>query len=436
MKIIRLIKLHKYSIVTLLLGALYFWVLTLAHDNRAGDFQSFVNQPMNLDYGFDRWFEWSSRLLIETSVNVFSKHLTIWKVVTICLGAVLLWSLGRLLGNRRIWQSILLFSLLLLTSSFILTSAGIFATTINYMWPIASFAFVLAIVFRPFSNKKLVLISRVLAIPMFVFAMCSEQLAVLSLILLTTFVLYCVYKKKSVERFVWVLLGLTIVGVVNVLICPGNSARTALEIINWWPGFEMLNIQQKLINGVIVTLSRLLYAPETLAIILIFSLLVVSYLKKNIKAFFAILPASTLTILAFFPHTAGIIPTHIRSPNYFNEIREIAINLSPEHLAPADIKKVYIIIFAIVLVSIMVSILYLYGKTKKTLTLLTVLGAGMVVSLAVSTSPTIFASNTRTLYPMVIILIYVDFVIIRDFFNARFDDIMPKPLTGKQGRKE
>lgn len=430
-KVIDFLNLHKYSIVTLLLGAAYFWLLTFSHDNKAGDYQSFVNQPVNIFYGFERWFEWSSRLLIETSVNVFSKNLFVWQTITIVLGAILLWSLGRIIGNRRIWQSILLFSLLLLTSSYILTSAGIFATTINYMWPVACLAFVIAVTLKPFKNKSLALASQIMTIPLFVFAMCSEQLAVLSLILGGVYVAYLLYKKQRVNWLVWVLSGLALVGVLNVLICPGNSIRTTLEIANWWPGFSDMSLQQKVINGVIVTMSRLFYAPEILAVVLVFSLLVLSYAKRNIKAFFSIVPASIFTLLSFFPYTATSQPTHIRSPNYFNEIREIALRLSPEHLAPADIKKIYIVLFVLVIVSILVSIFYLYGRSKKTLIIVTTLAAGLAVSLAVSMSPTIFASNTRTLYPMVVVLIYVNCIILKDFFELKFETQTAKTPSKK-----
>ena len=146
---------NKYNIIVLFLGSIYFSFLVFIHDARFADFEFFVKEPLSLTYGIDRWFSWSSRLLIESSVNIFSKNLFLWGLITIIFGAILFWSLNRILGNRRISQSLLMFSLLLLTNFFILTSAGIFATTINYLWPISCFSFVIAMLLRPFKNEKM-----------------------------------------------------------------------------------------------------------------------------------------------------------------------------------------------------------------------------------------------------------------------------------------
>lgn len=419
-KTIQLLKMHKYNTVTVVLGGFYFWFLTYAHDGTVGDYQGQVKSPVDVWYGLNLWFNWSSRLLIENAVNLFSKDLFLWQIITVLCGAVLFWSIGRILGNSKIWHSIVLLLILFLTNFYMLASAGIFATTVNYLWPMACFAFVVAIIIRPFSNRTLGVMAQITVWPLYIFAMCSEQLAILGIISCISYIAYKLYNKEVIPRTIWALLGLSLLGVLNVLLSPGNSTRTAEEIINWWPGFEGISLISKITTGAITIFSRLILAPEVLVIVLVGAVLILSWQRKNLKAFISILPAVVLMGLFFTPATAGNPSTYIRLINYFNGIREQALFFSPENLASHDTRRIYLILFAIIGTGFMIALVYLYGKTKRTLVMLGALGAGLIVSLVVSLSPTLFASSTRTLYPLVVILLCVDYSIIQDIIHERF----------------
>jgi hypothetical protein len=422
---------HRYTFVTLFLGSLYFWLLIISHSVTYGDFKFFADLPLNFTYGIDRWYSWSSRLLIESSANVFSKNVLVWQVLTVAAGAVLFWSIGRLLNNRRIWQSILVFTLLLLTGTELLASAGIFATTINYLWPLACFAFVTAIVLNPFASVRLNVVAKVIAIPMFIFAVCNEQIALLGILLLVAYIVYNAISKIKIPMYVWVLLGLSVLAVVNILVSPGNDSRVSHETNLWWPGFEDVGTTKKIMYGMIVTFSRLFLAPELLSIVAIIAILLLAFRRKNIQAFIAALPAMVLSVLFFFPETAGTVVTTIRQSNYFNEIRNNALFFSPSNLPSDNSSMMYLVIFVAICFSIIVSICFLYGKTTKALTIVILLFSGIAVSLAVSLSPTLFASSTRTVYFMVMILLVVNSMLLKDFISESFfDNSTPRPLKG------
>jgi hypothetical protein len=422
-KLLDYFKRHRYTLVTLFLGAFYFWLLITTHTVTYGDFKFFADLPLNFTYGIDRWYSWSSRLLIESSANVFSKNVLVWQVLTVTAGAVLFWSIGRLLNNRRIWQSILVFVLLLLTGTELLASAGIFATTINYLWPLACFAFVAAIVMKPFASVRLNIVAKVISIPMFIFAVCNEQLALLGILLLVAYIVYNGILKIKVPMYVWVLLGLSILAIVNILISPGNDSRVSHETSLWWPGFEDISTTKKIMYGMVVTFSRLFLAPELLAVVVVIAVLLLAYRRKNIQAFIAALPAIILSVLFFFPETAGTVVTTIRQSNFFNEIRNNALFFSPSNLPTDNSAVMYLVIFVAICLSIVVSIYFLYGKTTKALTIVIILFSGMAVSLAVSLSPTLFASSTRTVYFMVMILLFVNSIILKDFVSESLSDI-------------
>lgn len=420
-KFIQFIKRNKYNIVTLGFGAAYFVFLVVISDPTYGDWQSQSKTPLSLGYGIDLWFNWSSRFFIENAVNIFSKSLPLWSLVTIGLGTMLFWGMGRILRNKNIYQSIIIFCLMLLVNINMLSTAGIFATTINYLWPMACFTFVAAIILVPFKNKKLNLISNIMIWPMFVFAVCSEQMAVLGFLFMGGLAIYYKSTKKKVPGRIYILLLLSMVGILNVIICPGNAVRAASEMKVNWPSFIDFDIKSKLTIGGIVTFSRIFFAPELLALLLVLSIGALSYKKKNLKAFIAILPAVVACLLLFFPPTEGEPTTYIRSANFFNHIRNASLYLSPDALPNSTEKTVYIIIFTLITLSVVASILYLYGRTKKSLIMLCVLSAGTLVSMVVSLSPSLFASNIRTLYPLVVILIGVNFVIIQDILKLNFN---------------
>lgn len=418
MSILKTINKYKISISAVLFGALYFAFLLMIHDYRFGDFQIFAQQEIKTFYFVDVWSQWSSRLFIESAVNALSKHVWVWQVLTVFFGALLFWSLARILRINRIWQIVLLFTIMLLINSQLLVTAGIFATTINYLWPLACLAFIAAVIIYPPQNRIARIISLIAIWPLAIFAVCSEQVAALGFILTIGYILYCVLFKEKISGYIWVLLPLFLIGIINVLVSPGNDIRTASEIANWWPEFASLSIVDKIVTGSIVTFSRIFLAPEVPAILLVIALAVLAWSKKNIRAFVSILPALAILMLFFLPDTAGEPGTYVRQVNYFNEIRNEGLYLAPNS---DDIpEKIYLLIFSAITISIALAVYFLYGKSKKTLLLLGVLASGLAVSMLVSFSPTLFASSTRTLFPLMMIIVAVDFLILREVIAMHF----------------
>lgn len=418
--ILRFIRLHKLTLLLLGLGALYVGFIIFINDPVKGDYQTFVKEPATLNYGIERWFHWSSRLLIESSVNIFSKHLFLWKVVTIALGAVFFWSLGRILKIKSSPQAIVLLCVMLPINMYILSTAGVFATTVNYFWPLACFVFVLAIAHEPLRNKSLRRITQVLIWPLYLFAMCSEQLAILGVLLVGSYIGFKIYKKQRISAIAWGLLLLSLVGVANVLIAPGNAIRKVQETAAWWPGFDQLSLLYKVKIGLIVTFSRLFAAPEIPAVILVILAASLGYVTKNTKAFISILPAVVVVFLLVFPSTYGIAETPLRQPNYFNEIGQRAMLLESRNLPDQQMIREYLIIYATVVISIVTSLVYAFGRSRKTVIITGIMGAGFVTSAVLFLSPTLFASSTRTLYPFLVIVSCVNYYLLNVLIETHF----------------
>lgn len=419
-KIISFIYEHKIPLLLLAMGCVYTWFIVYIHNVTEGDYQDFVRYPFSWEYGVDRWFTWSSRLLIESSVNIFAHHLFLWKLVTIALGGVLFWSLGRLLRIKSAQQCMLFFGLMLLINMHILATAGVFATTINYLWPAACFAFALAVVLIPLKNNVMKITTQIAAWPAYIFAVCNEQIAIMSVIFIGAIILYRLYKRQRISVILWLFLLISTLGVVNVLFSPGNAVRKAQEVTNWWVGYDALSILYKIEIGVVVTFSRLFAAPSLPAIALIFILLVASYKLRNKAAFTAILPAAVIVFLFFFPSTYGTTGTPVRQHNYFNQISQQSMTFEPTNLPSKQMIREYLIVYGAITISIVASLVYFFNKRHERVIILTVLGAGFITACVICFTPTLFGSGIRTLYVFMISMVCVCYIIFNKMFESDF----------------
>lgn len=422
--LVAFLRCYKSDILSIILGASYFILLIYIFDLKSGDYQSFLKEPINMFYGIDRWLSWSSRLLIENSVNIFSKNLFAWSIITVLLGSVMFWSIGRLLSNDRIYHSFLIFGIMMLVNFYTLTTAGIFATTINYMWPISCLLFVYAVVLRPLSSKALNTIAMIVIWPMYIFAMCSEQLSVLSFVLLSVYLIYKIYKKEHIKKTIILLLIISILGILNVFICPGNELRVTQEIANWWPEFINFSIKEKIIIGLTVTFSRVVLAPDMLFVTFTLLIFLMALIKRNIKAFMFISPVLMIICLLFFSNNGVTANSAIWLPNIFTNFRNIGLSLDSNIiLGVGGYNRAAIALFGVMGFLCIMSVIMIYGKVKKSLVIVTMAITGLAVSLMVGLSPTIFISGTRTLYPFMITMLIVDVIIAKDLMTEYFQKI-------------
>ena len=332
---------------------------------------------------------------------------------------------GSFLGKRLGFLSMLLVVVIVLLGVPILSGGrgGLAVLTgptggFFIVWPFAAFLFALTVTLKPFRNKKINIWANILAIPAMIFAVCSEQIAVLGLIIFAGIVIKNIIENKKVSKLALFFMIISAIGIMNVLIAPGNAVRTAKEIKNWWPEFKSIGLKQKVLNGTIVTFSRLFLSPEIPAVILVISLVFLAFKKINSKALVSILPSAGILGLFFAP--ISTLSSYTSLTTYFVEIRNIAHGMDSRNMGDIRFRFFILILAAIFTLSISLTIYFIYGKTNKTLYIVYVLTAGVVTAMMISFSPTLFGSSTRTLYFLVVILCAVDFVIIQDLIKDRF----------------
>ena len=405
---------HFAGISSFIFGGIYAIFLLIINDPTFGDYRFFASEPVSIFYGFTRWQTWSSRLFIENAVNLFSKNLFAWAIITIFLSGLLFWSLSRILKIRRIEQLLIIFGLFMLINPIFLASAGIFATTICYLWPMSLFLFVISTILQPFKNKKAKQVAELLIFPAIIFAICQEQIAVLSTVFFGWIIFNNLIKKHKNKKSIYFLFIVSLAGVINAIFCPGNIARNVAETAQWWPDFANLNLFEKTQIGTTTTFSRLFLAPEILMIVFVILSLFVAYKKRNQLSFSLSFICNILMFSFFLP--ANNHGSFIALTNPFFKIRDLAIAISPDNLLPNAYSFMIILVFSTILIGTITSITLSLKSVKIAIPIL----ASLAVCLAISFSPTLFASSTRTLFPLIISLIAANYTLISELINSNF----------------
>lgn len=263
-----------------LLGILLVWAhfnMDLTTGDTADFAASLEGQSL---WGFlsERYQGWSSRLLIEAVLVLVVRTPWLWACIdvaaTIGIFAGLSW-LGRFFGAGRGFDWALL-ALMVAYPYATMSEAGWIPTTVNYIWPLACGLLVVVACLdeasRALGAERPRLGSggalRALALPAALFAANLEQVALVLWCFLAAVTLVVVRRTKRLPLFLIGSLALVSAECLFVVLCPGNSARSAYETDYWWPNnrtagsfslFGDLSAADKLYLGSVTALDGYLY---------------------------------------------------------------------------------------------------------------------------------------------------------------------------------
>ncbi|HEM5998344.1 TPA: hypothetical protein U2B30_001783 [Streptococcus suis] len=370
--------------------SLLFTLQSLSLIDNKGDQTWFADaaRQINFDYiGFaiDRYNNWSSRLLIESSTMFFSIHQKLFGTV------LLLSTFTFLLVSRKLFiksqSEITTFSLpivmFLIFPSFLFTSAGLVATVTNYYFPMVT----LVIAWYFVSKKQLGYL--IFALPFWLHTVMQEQFAVFGFFLFLYLTIQNYISNRKIQINYFSLYIISILGIVSAALSPGSAIRSKTEIQNWYPNFEQVSIVNKVFLGFVDTNRGILLGDAMVFLYIILLIMVgINALKKNIYPF--LISLGLFLLLTF--HKLQLM-TNLR---VFSEIAGEVNEMS------MDIKTVSILFF---MTTILLTLAYLIWNSFKTLGEkvfpLMLLIIGYISRMLVSFSPTIYASLERTYIPLV-----------------------------------
>jgi hypothetical protein len=342
-----------------------------------------------------RYQEWSSRVIIET-ILIFLLHLphVVWMVLNSLMLTIIAWAISYLFTKHDYYTrivSILAVSLVPLST---MTEAGWYATTLNYLWPLASLLISVIPIKHALEGKKESFWCYPIYMINAIIAGNQEQSCALLLGFYLLFSGYFFYKKQK-AIFINLQTIIAICSMIFILSCPGNAIRSVKEALNWYPSFLQFSLFQKGLLGVNSTLAKLLINPQnvpffTLSIMLI---LMMSKKEKYLRVI-SYIPFSLITYSSILhPYVSNLFP---KLNVIYDTIVKFSQPISEVHLFSL---RNWIICFLSLgmIISIMFCFYQFFKKEKEWRYFLPILLlAGFLSSVIMGFSSTVYASGMRT----------------------------------------
>ena len=349
-------------------------------------FSKVLNDYSILSFCFTRYNTWSSRIIIESILIVVSRFPIMWKILDVL---VVLWickSISNILNHEK-EQKItwfIVFALIMFPWES-MGSAGWIATTMNYLWPLASGLYVLSLMTEFFRGNKVSYFKIFLSVPCLLYACNQEQICAVMVAFLFFGLVLCKLKTHKFNSTVifWTILSL--LSLCFIMFCPGNAARNIAETSTHFPEYAEFTLLDKLDIGFSSAFFPYITEIKVLYFLFICLLCIYSYKKRGFSNAFvaAIIPLTVSVFLGIFGSTVlsnTVIVQFINNGLIATGTTTIVVNL--------------LILFILVLVC--TSIWLSFDDKMTAFVLIYILGVGFATRMVMGFSPTIWASGNRT----------------------------------------
>lgn len=343
---------------------------------------------------------WSSRTVIEGFLCLFSSlPRWVWRLCDSAVITALGLGLARLLGGpadapalagtARARDGWVLACALWLYPWWYLSSAGWVATTMNYLWPLAGLCLALCTL-AGYGGRA----ARVLGLLGLVYAVNAEQSAVLALMLLAGYGIYCCFVRRPLPRLFFVQAAIAAAGLVYMLACPGIQARTHNEVVSYYKDFAMHSFLARAEAGITGALSELFLDRNLLytLFLLVLAAAVWQQSRNLLYRLLALVPlAVQLSLGVFFLSYRDRFPA-------LRDMVEAARGVGSLHVANCNQPAAYLPFLLLCgCFAIVCGCLYLaLGHTVQAYAALVVLLSGCCTRAAIGFTPASAVSGART----------------------------------------
>lgn len=382
---------------------LLFIVMIFIHlnmDVTTGDFNWFknsINDKNLLEFLNFRYHSWSSRLIIESLLVSITQLPSIFYMVidSLCFTMVGMLISKLFVKKGRVKFNYLIVVFLLMYPILDMSSAGWVATTTNYLWPLLFMLISFIPIRNYFDGKKDKWYMNFVYIIYLLFSCNQEQTCAITFGVYLLFIIYLFIKKK-INLYYLSLFILSLLSLLFIITCPGNTNRNLIEIGNCYPNFDNYNIFQKINLGISSTTS--IYIVTNRYILLSLCILTIYLAYKNKSKFNKIISIFPLIIISclnyfrdFFAKFVDLIPKFYNL--FFKDT--IMNNVEKQNIDIYVSSFIGVFIFILIVLS-----LYILFKDEKKFEykIITpmILLIGLASRLIIGFSPTVFESGYRT----------------------------------------
>ena len=219
-----------------------------------------LNNQTVIDYVNYRYFNWSSRLIIDTVLAILARYnMIIWKILDVIIYTSGVYYIIRLV-DKNCSKKIAYFGVLLflMYPFYEMASAGWISTTLNYSWCFAfgiiSFIPLIYEIQGEKANKYIYIISFLALL----YATNQEQSGALIFGFNLLYLVNSLINKKAINKFNVLALAVSAGALIFIFTCPGNAVRFAHEVSYWYPEFADFTILEKSYLGLVTTFGNLI----------------------------------------------------------------------------------------------------------------------------------------------------------------------------------
>lgn len=387
--------------------------------------------------------EWSGRFFTNfVMVNIINKNIWIWRILNaLCLTMLIVYfaKIIKCIYNfsNKIYILILFASMAVyfyLDQWLWLESVCWASGAFNYLWSTSALIISLYFLINSELNKsKIKLYQFILLIPIVIYASNAEQSGLIFISFAIIAIIYSFIKYKYIDKYVILLVVIGCITLLIVLLSPGVANRYIQEIPRFYPNFNDLSLFTKFSTGLSHTVLWGFLQYNYMTTIL-FSFLIIIFLYKQKANIIYILLSLIPFIYSLIYYLLGQINGSIRTSLLFDVVQYSYSALKHDVTDTAYIFTVpkyalhtvnytgeVSILPVVIGIVVILTMFFLLFKIKwsnferKWLAII-FFTAGLLSSLTLCFSPTIFASSWRiflipfTMYILTTIIIFADLI--------------------------
>ncbi len=359
-----------------------------------------------------RYEQWTSRLLIEAVLVLLARVPLLWRFLDT---AVMLFVIYKLYSftDKSTLSAWLIFVLLVLFPLPVFKEAGSVATTLNYLWPLAGTLLFVTPIYHKFKKEYTKPYEIIFGYLGLVFSSSNELLCGCSLLLLTAYILYRIYKKLPFDYYTVFAFVVCIVSLVFALTCPGNEVRNQVES-GLSVGYSDLNFIEKAELGYASTFYYLFLKPNPFVLAICVFMLICTVVQKKKVWQIAVASLPTLfTVLALFHPILSRVP-------FLSSFIDIENSYTVFSLQK-PLTYIPVVIYTLVFTAFLTTLFF--NIKKETIALiLTVVCIGFVSRFVLGLSPTVWRSEERTCIFLYFTICIATYSAVKYSFDLRIND--------------
>lgn len=309
-------------------------------------------------------------------------------------------------------------ALFLCIDELILGEAVIWITgAFNYLWPCAALIIAMIPFVKILNNQNIKKWEYLIYFLSLILASNIEQTGAVLVVFSTILLILSIIKKNKIPKVVIFNYILTIIVFITSFAVKGNNVRFEAELLRYYQDFDMLSMFDKLFLGGSLTIDHLINKSTLIILTMSIATFLISIKSKDKNRIIISSIPLGYSLLKIVP--LNVLFSRITNFNIEGKLNELLFTFSrySAETICSPFKYIQIIIGSFIFLLLSVLIFYSFKDLKKSIVYTLMYFAGICASLALSFSPTIFASGSRIFFVNDVMNIVVVSALLNEIFK-------------------